>query len=147
MKALVAIIYPPLWCYQSLNVPGRLRTMTGLLCVRLRAIIFQLWRQVVSALKEMFTSLFPGYPRQSLACLHLFANLTSCLQRKLLPGMLERGGQIIFKWKKIFLVVWLVFKICSSVFQMGMCGHHAAQSSWNSWNSCMFLQKSAAVVF
>lgn len=48
-------------------------------------------------LKETFTSLSLGYPRQSLACLHLFANLALYLHKKLLPGMLERGGQIIFK--------------------------------------------------
>lgn len=34
----------------------------------------------------------------------------------------------------------------SSIFQIGLCGQHAAQSSWNFWNSCM-LQKSAAVFF
>lgn len=71
--------------------------MTGLLCVKLGAVIFQLWRWVVGALEEMFTSLVPGYPRQSLACLHLFVSLAPYLLRKLLPGMLERGGQIIFK--------------------------------------------------
>lgn len=93
-------------------------------------------------LTEMFTSLSPGYPRQSLACLHLFANLALYLRKKLLPGMLEGGGQIIFKWKPVFWVMWLVFKICSSIFRRGMCGQHATQSSRNFSNSYMFLQKS-----
>lgn len=43
--------------------------------------------------------------------------------------------------------MWLVFKICSSAFQMGMCGQHAVQSSWNFWNSCMFLQKNTVRIF
>lgn len=43
--------------------------------------------------------------------------------------------------------MWLVFKICSSIFQVGMCSQHASQSSWNFWNSCMLLQKNAVVVF
>lgn len=43
--------------------------------------------------------------------------------------------------------MWLVFKTCSSVFQMGMCGQRAVQSSWNFWNSCMFLQKNTVEVF
>lgn len=73
--------------------------MTALLCVRLKAITFQLWRWVVGTLKEMFASFFPGYPRQSLACLCLFANLAPYLHRNLLPDMLKRDRQIIFKWK------------------------------------------------
>lgn len=99
MKVLVAIRYSLLWSYHSLNVPWRLCTVAGLLCVRLGAIICQLWRQIVGALEENFTSLFPGYPRQSLTCLHFFANLVFYLHRKLLLGMPERGEQIIFKGK------------------------------------------------
>lgn len=43
--------------------------------------------------------------------------------------------------KRIILVVWLVFEVHSCVVEMWICSQHVIQSSWNFWNSDMFLQK------
>jgi len=48
MKLPAAIVYPRLWCYRSFSVPRGLRALTGLLCVRLWAIMLR----VVGALQK-----------------------------------------------------------------------------------------------
>lgn len=47
----------------------------------------------------------------------------------------------------IVLIVLLVFKVRSCLGQMWVCSQHAVQSSWNFWNSDMFLQKMWWVFF
>lgn len=56
-------------------------------------------------LTEASTLFFPRYSQQGSACGHLFANLAPYLHRKLLMGVLDKGGQMAIKWKNIFSCV------------------------------------------